>query len=258
MNKSVLEEHIQSAPSKRGCNKTRSPDRACAFSQLWTRRGREGGEEGQGAAAWAGPGDSSRLREGQDGGLRVTFETSGGEALRDPRQSVFARCKARLRLWAEPWRCSSPRSRVLPSAKAPKSWPSSSLSPLGAGQGWGEPSPGRSVGPRLGLGGGEPGWAGAALNPSPRSPARSACPVESAERRMPAPSPGRVANGGGEGWALLGPLRGAAAASRCSGFTWSGSLVGLRSPLRPAFYIIMAYIHLKPLPECKNMDSPCL
>ena len=72
--------------------------------------------------------------------------------------------------WAWPWRCSSPESKASPCAGAPKSWPSSSVSPrAGRRAGRTEPRPPGRPAARL-LRRGEAEWAGAAPNPSPLSP----------------------------------------------------------------------------------------
>ncbi|KAM9678710.1 uncharacterized protein ACIGJ3_007056 [Trichechus inunguis] len=96
--------------------------------------------------------------------------------------------------------------------------------------------------------------------PSPRGPAPSARAEESAERRMPAPRSGRGANGGGEGGEGLCAAGARLAVERLHVervFSVNPHPRDLHLGLT-AFYISVAHIHLKPLLECKNMDSPCL
>lgn len=102
----------------KGLSSMRTPGRAArAGHRACAARGRKRGGLGCACAALAAR-------------CVVTFETSGGERCGAPRPpSASGRAP---RLWAWPWRCSSPGSKASPCAGAPKSWPSSSVSPAQA------------------------------------------------------------------------------------------------------------------------------
>ena len=78
-----------------------------------------------------------------------------GNCSRSPWRRCLLGGNAYRHPWAWPWRCNSPGSKASPCAGAPRSWPSSAVSPPRAGRRAGRAERRPPAGPRLGRSGPE-------------------------------------------------------------------------------------------------------